>query len=450
MGKKSIHHIKIENLRYPDKGIAFLGDQEVIVRHSLPGQLVEAECGRKRRQKVGRVLQVLQPAPQEISTPCPDFGKCGGCTFLNIPYEYELQLKQQMLQPLLKDFWDGDIPIIPAPSTVGYRNKMEFSFGDSGRDGPLALGIRKRNSHYEVAVPNDCQLIPNDFKTITLATLDYFDKTNETFYHRMRHTGTLRYLVLRRGEFTGELLVNLVTTDSIEPIHITKWTETMQALNLEAQITGILHTTSNSLSDAVVPEDVKTLYGRDYFYEKICGLSFRISPFSFFQTYSGGAELLYSTVAEFVTDCGKISEKLFDLYCGTGTIAQVLASHAKEVIGVELVPEAMDAAKENAHANGISNCQFIAGDVLKIIDDYEFVKPDVMVLDPPRDGIHPKALPKLIALGASKVVYVSCKPTSLARDLPMFLEAGYKVKAMRAHDMFPRTPHVEVVCLLEL
>ena len=446
MAKKSIHNLKIEQLRYPDRGIAFLDEKEVIVKHGLPGQLVEAECTRKRKQKIGRILHVMQHAPEEITPSCPHFGVCGGCSFLNIPYEYELELKRKMAAQLLKDFWQGDIPpVVPAPYPTGYRNKMELSFGDHSKNGGLALGIRKRNLYYEVAVPSECALIPDDFKALAISTLEYFRQTSETFYHRTRHTGTLRYLVLRRGEFTGELLVNLVTTAGLDKTHLEKWMTKLLALPLKGKIVGILHTVSDALADAVVPEDVHILWGRGHFYEKICGLTFSISTFSFFQTYSAGAELLYRTVAEFAGQ----AEKIYDLYCGTGTIAQILAFYAKEVVGIELVPEAITAAKESALANGINNCRFIAGDVLKVLDENVLTPPNVLVLDPPRDGIHPKALGKLIALGASRIVYVSCKPTSLARDLPTFIEGGYRVAALRLHDMFPRTPHMETVCLLD-
>ena len=465
MAKKTINNLKIDHLRYPDRGIAFLDDEEIIVKHGLPGQVVEAECSRKRKQKLGRILQILERAPEEVKPSCPDFSICGGCSFLNIPYEYELQLKSEMVTHLLKNACTGNIPnsfwssqpkIIPSPSITGYRNKMEFSFGDYSKEGGLALGIRKRNRYYEVTVPSKCALISEDFKTIVLSTLAYFRRTSETFYHRMRHTGTLRYLVLRRGEFTGELLINLVTTSALDQRHLEKWMDELLALSVDnkisGKITGILHTISDSLSDAVVPENVKELWGRRHFYEKICGLTFGISPFSFFQTNSGGAELLYRTIAEFVGQ----GEKVYDLYCGTGTITQVLAPHAKEVVGIELVPEAVEAAKENARTNGINNCQFIAGDVLKVLEghvsEHTFSLsnlPDVLVLDPPRDGINPKALGKLIALGAPKIVYVSCKPTSLARDLIAFQEEGYQVTDLRFHDMFPRTPHIETVCLLE-
>ena len=457
MAKKTVHKLKIDYLRYPDKGIAFLGDEEIIVKHGLPGQVVEVECSRRRKQKIGNILQVLEHAQEEAAGySCTEFGACGGCSFLNIPYSYELELKKGMVERLLKDYWNGAFPdVVPAPSPANYRNKMEFSFGDQGqglgKDSELALGIRKRNRYYEVAIPKDCALITADFKAILLATLEYFRQTTETFYHKMRHTGTLRYLVLRRGEFTGEVLVNLVTT-GISQNHLENWKAALLKLPLEGNITGILHTTSTALADAVVPDKLQTLWGRSHFYENICGLTFGISPFSFFQTYSGGAELLYRTISEFACRHGQdfdISDKVYDLYCGTGTIAQILAPYAKEVVGIELVPEAVQAAKENARKNSIDNCRFIAGDVLKTINENDFASPDVLVLDPPRDGIHPKALGKLIAFGAQKIIYVSCKPTSLARDLATFREGGYHVTDLRIHDMFPRTPHVETVVLLQ-
>lgn len=391
------------------------------------------------------------------STDCPEFGSCGGCKYLDIPYEQELQIKKDEVVELLRGYLIGNtgkplseaLNIVPSPSSSGYRNKMELSFGDDGPGGTLALGIRKRGRFYEVAIPSKCALIPDDFKAITMATLEHFRETGETFYHRKRHTGSLRYLVLRRGEFTGELLVNLVTTSALSDLD-DKWSDKICGLSLQGKIAGILHTVSDSKSDAVVPEDVRLLYGRSHFYEKICSLTFEVSAFSFMQTNSAGAELLYNTVREYAAgDNGEEKVgRVYDLYCGTGTIAQILAPLAEEVIGVELVPEAIEAAKKSAEANRLHNCRFIAGDVLKVMIDKKGEQPDVLVLDPPRDGIHPKAIGPLVALNAPKVVYVSCKPKSLARDLPVFYDAGYRIEGLRLHDMFPRTGHVEAVVLL--
>ena len=217
-------------------------------------------------------------------------------------------------------------------------------------------------------------------------------------------------------------------------------------LPLEGKVVGFLHIINDSLADIVKSDETKVLYGQDYFYEELLGLKFKITPFSFFQTNSLGAEVLYSTAREFV---GETKDRtIFDLYSGTGTIAQILAPVAKEVIGVEIVEEAVTAAKENAEANGLTNCSFLAGDVLKVIDEIE-EKPDFIVLDPPREGIHPKALPKIVDLyRCEKMLYISCKPTSLARDLIEFAKYGYRVEKVCCVDMFPGTVHVETVVLL--
>ena len=217
------------------------------------------------------------------------------------------------------------------------------------------------------------------------------------------------------------------------------------ALPLEGRIVGIMHIINDSLSDVVQSDETRLLYGQDYFYETLLELRFKISPFSFFQPNSLAAEVLYSIVREYI---GETKEKVvFDLYSGTGTIAQLLAPVAKEVIGVEIVEEAVEAARENAAFNGLENCHFIAGDVLKVLDDLT-EKPDVIVLDPPRDGIHPKALPKILDYQVDKIIYISCKPTSLARDLPAFIDAGYQIQKTCSVDQFCSTVHVETVVLL--
>ena len=219
----------------------------------------------------------------------------------------------------------------------------------------------------------------------------------------------------------------------------------MKKADYKGNLNGILHTVNDSLADAVINEGTKVLYGKDYIYEELLGLKFKITPFSFFQTNSLGAEVLYTKTREFV---GEIDDQIvFDLYSGTGTIAQILAPVAKKVVGVEIIEEAVVAARENARLNGLDNCEFIAGDVLKVIDDIKD-KPDMIVLDPPRDGIHPKAIDKIIDFGVNKIVYVSCKPTSLARDIEIFEARGYKVKKVCCVDMFPGTGHVETVVLL--
>ena len=217
-------------------------------------------------------------------------------------------------------------------------------------------------------------------------------------------------------------------------------------MELDGRIVGILHTYNDSLADVVQNDRTEILWGRDYFYEELLGLRFKISPFSFFQTNSLGAEVLYSTAREYI---GETKDRvIFDLYSGTGTIAQILAPVAAKVVGVEIVEEAVEAARVNAQLNGLSNCSFIAGDVLKVVDELQ-EKPDLIVLDPPRDGIHPKALQKIIDFGVERIVYISCKPTSLARDLELLQGRGYRVEKAVGVDMFPWTGNVETIVLLQ-
>ena len=254
--------------------------------------------------------------------------------------------------------------------------------------------------------------------------------------------------------------MDLVTTTQIaegeEEVLLAGWKEALCAAAYRGTLTGVLHTRNDSVADTVTNEGTDVLFGQDYFYEELLGLRFQITPFSFFQTNSLGAEVLYETAREFIgdalpsrtdADVAEHGKVVFDLYSGTGTIAQMLAPVAKKVIGVEIIPEAVEAAKENARLNSLTNCEFIAGDVLKVIDEIE-EKPDYIVLDPPRDGIHPKALEKIIRYGVPQMVYISCKPTSLAGDLEVLQASGYEVKKVCCVDMFPATVHVETVCLL--
>ena len=363
-------------------------------------------------------------------------------------YENQLKMKECQVRELLDgalngtDYqWEG---IHGSPIEFRYRNKMEFSFGDAYKDGPLTLGLHKKGSTYDVLTANDCQLVHEDMTKILTCVHEYFLERNVSYYKKMQHTGYLRHLLLRRGVTTGEILVHVITT-SQEEHDLESLKEELLALPLEGKIVGIMHIINDSLSDVVQSDETRILYGQDFFYETLLGLRFKISTFSFFQPNSLAAEVLYSIVREYIGDTK--DKVVFDLYSGTGTIAQLAASVADEVIGVEIVEEAVEAAKQNAALNNLSNCKFIAGDVLKVLDDLT-EKPDVIILDPPRDGIHPKALPKILSYGVDHIVYISCKATSLARDLPAFLAAGYKLEKACCVDQFCQTVHVETVVLL--
>ena len=450
MKKGQIFEGKIERIEFPNKGIAVIPGEEknVIVKNTVEGQKVQFAVNKiKKGQAEGRLLEVLEKSPLETESPCPHFGNCGGCTYQNLPYENQLQMKEQQIKTMMDEAVDGEYVwegVKPSPVQNEYRNKMEFSFGDEYKDGPLALGMHKRGSFHDIVNVPDCQIVDSDFRAILTGVLLFAQGTGLPYYHRMRHTGFFRHLLVRKAVKTQEILVDLVTTTEYE-LEKEKFVEALNSLNLTGKLVGILHTKNDSLADVVKDEGTEILFGQDYFYEELLGLQFKITPFSFFQTNSLGAEVLYETARTYI---GETKDKvIFDLYSGTGTIAQILAPVAKKVVGVEIVEEAVEAAKENAKQNGLDNCTFWAGDVLKVIDELGEV-PDLIVLDPPRDGVHPKALEKIIDFGVDKMVYIACKPTSLARDLEMLQGRGYKVERIACIDLFPGTYHVETVVFM--
>lgn len=449
MKKGDIFEGNVVKTEFPNKGIIYIDDKKIIVKNALEGQTVRFSISKKRKDKIeGRLLEVISPSNLECSTPgCSHFGICGGCTYQNLSYEAQLDLKKRQVEELIaKAGFDFTVEnIYGSPITKGYRNKMEFTFGDEEKDGPLALGMHKKNSFYDIVSLKDCQIVDPDFNVLLQAILSYFQFTGATFYHKMRHEGFLRHLVMRRSVKTGDILINLITTTQ-GTLDEESFVEMLTSTKIDGKIVGILHTLNDSLADVVQSDETRLLYGQDYFYEYLFDMRFKISPFSFFQTNTLGAEVLYEKVREYV---GETKDKLiYDLYTGTGTIAQMMAPVAKKVVGVEIVEEAVEAAKKNAVDNKLNNCEFIAGDVLKVVDNLK-EKPDIIILDPPRDGINPKALNKIINFGVNEMVYVSCKPTSLMRDLEILKEAGYEVKKCCLVDMFPGTVHVEVVTCLQ-
>ena len=453
----------VERVDFPNKGIAVTDDGDrVIVKNTIPGQKVEFVVNKVKHQRAeGRLMEVIEKSPLETEEPCPHFGMCGGCTYQTVPYEKQLDMKLTQVKKLISDAIGTEkesgyefIGIHGSPKKSEYRNKMEFSFGDEYKDGPLALGMHKRGSFYDLVTVSDCQIVDEDFRTILKATLDYFSKNNIPYFHRATHKGYLRHLLVRKATKTGEIIVDLVTSTQTEGFNeeelLAGFRYALLTRQYDGRFKGVLHTKNDSVADVVKNEGTEVLYGDSYFYEELLGLKFKITPFSFFQTNSLGAEVLYETAREFILGDDKDSlngKTVYDLYSGTGTIAQLMAPVCKEVVGVEIVEEAVCAAKENAALNGLDNCKFIAGDVLKVLDEIE-EKPDYIILDPPRDGIHPKAIGKIIEYGVENMVYISCKPTSLARDLQIFMARGYRVEKICCVDMFPNTYHVETVVLL--
>ena len=459
MKKGEIYEGVIECVDFPNKGTVRVDGERVTVKNGIPGQNVRFAINKKRKNKAeGRLLEVLEKSPLETrESVCSLFPACGGCMYQTMSYEEQLKMKENQIRSLLDEAiaaagqtdskgnadycFEG---IQGSPKEFAYRNKMEFSFGDEYKDGPLSLGLHKKGSTYDVLTASDCKLVHEDLTRILNCVLNYFQERKTPYYRKMSHEGYLRHLLLRRSESSGEILVCLITSSQREE-PLEALVQQVLGLSLEGNIVGFLHIINDSLADVVQSDETRILYGQDFFYETILGLRFKITPFSFFQTNSKGAEVLYSAARDYIGETKDMT--VFDLYSGTGTIAQILAPAAKEVVGVEIVEEAVEAARENAAANGLDNCRFLAGDVLKVLDEIT-EKPDLIVLDPPRDGVHPKALPRIIAYGVDRMLYISCKPTSLARDLGVLIPSGYRVEKVRLVDMFPQTVHVETVVLL--
>lgn len=473
----------VESCDYPCKGRVRSDEGIISVKNVLPGQKVSVRIGRSREgSATGTLVSVLEKSNIETGKICANFGQCGGCAYLSLSEDYELELKAGQVKKLLSGRlseserlfgitpkWDG---IFASPVNYGYRNKMEYTFGNECIGGELNAGLHKRGAFHDILDVSDCLIVDEDYRAILRFTQDFFRNSGVPFYHRKNHTGFLRNLVVRKAAHTGEILVCPVTTSgtvaslddmrssdaicSENSISHSEYSERMQeftegltTLELKGRIAGVVQIYCDSLSDAIIPDSVKLLYGRDHINEKLLDLNFRIGPFSFFQTNTYSAEVLYKLVRDYVTGCldGKSFGTVYDLYCGTGTITQIVSGCADRVYGVEIVEEAVKAATETARENGINNCEFICGDVLKVLDDLT-EKPDIIILDPPRDGIHPKALPKITSYGVKNIIYISCKPTSLERDLLAFFEAGYHITRYACVNQFPFTKEIETIALL--
>lgn len=449
----------VSEVRFGCKGIVQTEEGKVEVKNVIPGQKLKILVTKKRKLPEGRVLEIIEKAPGEVEIDCGVYGRCGGCVYTSMPPMAELKLKEEQVKRLLSDAlfavdeneelnWTG---IKESPVRTEYRNKMEFSFGNATIDGPLLLGMHERGSFYNICDASHCVLVDADFRAILSKSLQFFREKNATFVHRNTHEGYLRHLLIRKGSSTGEILVGLVTSSNCdfganEELLLDEYKELLLGLKLTGSITGILHIVNDAVSDTVKADRLDVLYGRDYFYEYLCGLKFKVSVFSFFQTNSKSAEVLYTEVLKLLDDKSLAGNLVYDLYCGTGTISMLLAKNAGHVVGVEIVEEAVEAAKKSALENGVNNVSFIAGDVLKVLDELE-EKPDTIVLDPPRDGVNPKALAKILDYGVKNIIYVSCKPTSLARDISFFYERGYKLGNAFAVDQFPCTGNVEAIAL---
>ena len=448
MKRKDIIEFEIDKMEFGGTSVSTYEGKEIHMKGGITGQKVKAVVKKARSKKLDvKMIELLEKSDLETNKTCKHFGECGGCSMLSVPYEKQLQIKEKQVMDL---FLSQDIfgfqfmGIEKSPQDTKYRNKMEYTFGDEKKDGPLTLGLHKKGRHIDIMTVDDCFLVDDDFIKVLTSTVKYFDEKKLPYYKTINHKGYLRNLVVRKGINTNELMVNIVTS-SQEDFDMSEYKDLLLSLDTNSKIVSILHTINDGLADAVNCDELKVLYGRDYLNEEVLGLKFKVSPFSFFQTNTKGAEKLYSIAREFI---GEHKDKVvFDLYSGTGTIGQVMASSAKKVYGIEIVEEAVKVANENAKLNNLSNCEFIAGDVSKTVKNLK-TKPDLIIVDPPRPGVHKDAIKDICNFCAKEIVYISCNPKTLVLDLVEFMNFGYKVEKVKCMDMFPNTPHVETVVKL--
>lgn len=446
--RRDIIEFEVDKMEFGGTSVTKIENRDVSMKGGITGQRVKAIVQKTKSGKADvKMMELLENSPIETQTPCKHFNQCGGCSILSVPYEKQLEIKErQVLDLFLQQDLIGFefLGIQGSPLNKLYRNKMEYTFGDEVKGGPLTLGLHKKGRHIDILTVDGCFLVDNDFISVLTSTVKYFNEKELPYYRTMSHQGYLRNLVVRKGINTNELMVNIVTSSQID-FDMVEYKEMLLNLELEAELVSILHTINDGLADAVQCDELRVLHGRDYITEEVLGLKFKISPFSFFQTNTKGAEVLYSIARDFI---GDHSDKvIFDLYSGTGTIGQVMAGKAKKVYGIEIIEEAVKAANENAKLNGLSNCEFIAGDVGKTVKNLKD-KPDLIIVDPPRPGVHKDAVRDISGFGAKEIVYISCNPRTLVLDLVEFKKYGYEAKKVKCMDMFPNTPHCETVVKL--
>lgn len=448
MKKKDIIEFEVDKMEFGGTSVSLYGNRDIHMKGGITGQKVRAAVKRTRSGKADvKMLELLEKSPIETATTCKHFGECGGCSILSVPYEKQLEIKEKQVMDL---FLNQDLfgfkfeGIEGSPEDKLYRNKMEYTFGDEMKDGPLTLGLHKKGRHIDIMTVDGCLLVDNDFIEVLSKTVQYFNEKELPYYRTVNHKGFLRNLVVRKGVNTKELMVNIVTSSQID-FDMTEYKDLLLGLSLDAELVSILHTINDGLADAVQCDELRVLHGRDYIQEEVLGLKFKISPFSFFQTNTKGAEKLYTMAREFIGD--HADKVVFDLYSGTGTIGQVMAGAAKKVYGIEIIEEAVVAANQNAKLNGLTNCEFVAGDVAKTVKNFK-VKPDLIIVDPPRPGVHKDAIRDISGFGAKEIIYISCNPKTLVLDLVEFKNYGYEIEKVKCMDMFPNTPHVETVVSL--
>jgi 23S rRNA (uracil1939-C5)-methyltransferase len=449
MKKPELLELRIEGLTSQGDGIAHWGAREVTVAGVVPGDLVEVWVGRRKRKgrHVGRLEQLLDQGIPRVEPRCPHFGVCGGCRWQNIDYQEQLLLKQRMIEDALGQSGvvvETMAAPIASPEVFFYRNKMEFSFG-RGFEGELQLGLHVRQRYNRVFNLHSCQLQSELSNRVVRTVRDQAEALQLTVYDLRSHEGLLRFLVIRDTKTRAGMLVNLVVSsyphDGIDEL-------VCGLLKEVPEITDLVITRHSGKAQVAIGEEEFLVRGEGRLHEECGLLEFEISPQSFFQTNTQQAGRLYSLVSDMFGD--EDGADVLDLYCGTGGISLHIAPRVRQVVGVEQVAEAVIDARHNAQRNGIANCEFIAGPAELVLDDLRVQgrKFGVIVVDPPRPGIHKDAMKQILRLRPRVIIYVSCNPYSMAEDLSQLCASLYRVERLQPIDLFPHTPHCEVIARL--
>lgn len=441
--------LEITGTTHDGSGVGRYGDIVVFVPRCAEGELVKAHIlNVKKNLAFGKLTEIIKSSAERIKPDCGVFEKCGGCAYRHISYKEELRVKYTRVSDALKKI--GGLSIVPeeileSPQICGYRNKAQFPVGYSS-DGKITTGFFAPHSHRIVGCPG-CMLQPPEFEDILHAAIKFMTDYSVAPYDEKTGTGLVRHIFIRKAEATGQTAVTFVINGDSVP-HKEQLVDEIK--NVSPDITGIILNINKARTNVILGKKCVTLYGSDRIIDILGGVKFEISPLSFYQVNRKQAERLYTIAADFAQLSS--GENLLDMYCGAGTIGLFMAGRVKNVIGVEIVPQAIEDAKRNAQINGFSNARFIcsdAGEAAKRLLS-EDCRPDVVVLDPPRKGCDALTIDSVVSMSPKRIVYVSCDPATLARDLKIFGQKGYACEKIKPVDMFPRTPHVECVALMSM
>lgn len=446
--KNEIHELTITGMTAEGAGVGRADGVAVFVPLTAVGDTARVKIVKAAKNYAfGRLEELLIPSPDRVESDCPYFAQCGGCCYRHISYEAELAIKETRVRDAIQRIGGFESlkirPILGAPSRSGYRNKALLPLGTDG-SGTLAMGYYAVNSH-RIVDCGACRLHPAEFNTAMRVFRQWAEQYGEPVYDEVSHSGRMRRLYLRKGEQSGELMACVVVNGN--GLHHEAELKEMLQKELPA-LTSLVINSNREQTNVVLGKRCRTAWGKDAITDMLCGLRFALSPLSFYQVNRGQAERLYQKAAEYAALSG--TELLLDLYCGTGTIGLSMAHRAGKVIGVEIVEAAVENARQNAVENGIGNAEFLCGDAEKAarLLEERGEKPDVIVIDPPRKGCTPDLIETITRFAPQRVVYVSCDPATLARDLKLFASFGYPPVELTPVDMFPATAHVESVCLM--